>query len=59
MNTQQLELTMNKDRIRNVRHERQSRARWWFARMRDVVNLAMPAQPMVNARPEQTYLQLQ
>ena len=56
----QMELTMNKDRaaIRNVRFERQARARWWFARMRQVVNLAIPARPHTPARPEQTYFNL-
>ena len=56
----QMELTMNKDRsgIRNVRFERQARAKWWFTKMRQVVNLAIPARAHGPARPEQTYLNL-
>ena len=56
---QQLELGAEKGKsIVNVRQQRQQRARWWFGRMRQVVDLAMPPQPMVAPRPEQTYLRL-
>lgn len=45
-------------RMVNIRQQRGARARWWFARMRQVVDLAIPAQPVVSPRPEQTYLRL-
>lgn len=48
-----------RNNYRNVREERLRRARWWFNRMRVVVDLALPPQPVVPPRPEQTYLQLQ
>jgi hypothetical protein len=59
---EQMELGMRsqiRNGYRNVRHERMSRARWWFNRMRVVVDLALPAQPIASARPEQTYLSFQ
>lgn len=42
----------------NVRQQRRARARWWFWKMRQVVDLAMPPQPIGSPRPEQTYLRL-
>jgi hypothetical protein len=58
---EQLELGMPKQ-IRNtsrkVRQDRTQRARWWFSKMRQVVDLALPAQPKTRARAEQTYLGL-
>ena len=44
--------------IVNVRQQKLQRARWWFGKMRQVVDLAMPPQPMVGPRPEQTSLRL-
>lgn len=35
---------------------RASRAQWWFARMRQVVDRAMDWQPLPPARPEQIWL---
>jgi hypothetical protein len=60
ISVEQMELTMNKDRsaLRNSRHNGRPRARWWFAKMRRVVDLALPAQPICSTRPEQTYLKL-
>jgi hypothetical protein len=58
----QMELGMRnqiRNQHRNVRNERRKRAQWWFAQMRRVVELALPAQPVASARPEQTYLRLQ
>lgn len=39
----------------NRRSRRQSRAQWWFARMRQVVDRAMDWQPAPAARPEQIW----
>ena len=57
---EQMELIMNKDKsgLRSARADRRPRARWWFNRMRQVVDLALPVQPLVSRRPEQTYLGL-
>ena len=57
---EQMELTMNKDKssLRNARIDRHRRARWWFNRMRQVVDLALPVQPVLCPRPEQSYLRL-
>ena len=55
---EQLEFGMKNNlrrNIRNVRQERLKRAQWWFKKMREVVDLALPPQPMVSPRPEQTY----
>jgi hypothetical protein len=43
---------------RNARYDRQKRAAWWFGKMRHVVDLALPSQPMRPAPAEQTYLSL-
>lgn len=43
---------------RRGRHRSLQRASWWFRKMRQVVDLALPPQPMVAPRPEQTYLKL-
>jgi hypothetical protein len=48
-----------RNNYRNVREDRLKRARWWFRRMRVVVDLALPPQPTATARPEQTYFKLQ
>lgn len=50
---------MNKDKaaLRNRRLQREYRARWWFQKMRQVVELAMPPQPL--PPPEQIYLKFQ
>jgi hypothetical protein len=37
-------------------NRRASRAQWWFARMRQVVDRAMDWQPIPPARPEQIWL---
>ena len=58
---EQMELGMPKqirNASRNGRHQRTQRAKVWFTRMRQVVELALPAQPLAKARPEQTYLGL-
>ena len=58
---EQMELGMRnqiRNGYRNVRQERMKRARWWFAKMRQAVDLALPPQPMASPPPEQTYLQL-
>jgi hypothetical protein len=58
---EQMELGMRsqiRNGHRNVRQERQRRARWWFQRMRSVVDLALPPQTVATPRPEQTYFQL-
>jgi len=59
---QQMELGMRsqiRNNHRNVREDRLKRARWWFNRMRVVVNLALPPQSIAPTRPEQTYFKLQ
>lgn len=43
---------------RQVRQGRRQRASWWFNRMRQVVDLALPPQPVRCVRAEQTYLGL-
>jgi hypothetical protein len=40
------------------RQRRQSRAQWWFAQMRRVVNQALDWKPVPAARAEQGYLGL-
>jgi hypothetical protein len=58
----QLELGMSNHlratSVRQVRRQRINRAEWWFRKMRQVVNLALPPQPMVAPPAEQTYLRL-
>jgi hypothetical protein len=70
MNKQQLEirfedagrisipLARNPTPVRPQRqgHSRRNRARWWFNRMRRVVNQAWDWNPAPPARPEQIYL---
>ncbi len=59
---EQMELGMRsqiRNNYRNVREDRLKRARWWFNRMRVVVDLALPRQPVESVRPEQTYFKLQ
>ena len=59
---EQMELGMRsqiRNNNRNVREDRLNRARWWFNRMRMVVDLALPPQPIAAVRPEQTYFKLQ
>lgn len=59
---EQMELGMRsqiRNSYRNVRQDRLKRARWWFNRMRAVVDLALPPQHRASARPEQTYFKLQ
>lgn len=42
----------------HIRRRRQSRAQWWFARMREVVDQAFDWRPAPPPRPAQTYLTL-
>jgi hypothetical protein len=53
----QLELRFENARGRRVVNPRRSgsRARWWFARMREVVDQAVDWQPVSKPRPEQTW----
>ena len=58
---EQLELGVQKqirNNWRNARQERQHRARWWFSKMRQVMDLAIPTKALAKPRPEQTYLSL-
>jgi hypothetical protein len=62
MNKLQLEMSFDAStsfspRLR-VRQRRQSRAQWWFAQMRRVVDQALDWKPAPPARPEQSYLRL-
>jgi len=59
--SEQIELGIRnqiRNSYRNVRSERQKRARWWFTKMRQAVDLALPPQPIPSPRPTQTYLQM-
>jgi len=60
MNTKQMEIGFQTPRLRPTlrRARRQTRARWWFQRMRTVVNQALDWTPAPTARPEQIYLAL-
>lgn len=60
MDKQQLELTFDgSTRFHpEIRQRRPSRARWWFARMRRVVDLALDWRPAPAPRPEQIQLAL-
>jgi hypothetical protein len=42
-------------RLVEARPRRQSRARWWFERMRQIVDEACDWQPALTPRPEQTW----
>ena len=58
MMNQQMELGLDKARIcrsSNRPRRRLTRANWWFARMREVVDKAMDWQPAPPARPEQIW----
>jgi hypothetical protein len=55
----QLELALAEGsaaRLVGSRPRRQSRARWWFQRMRQIVDQACDWQPVLTPRPEQTWL---
>ena len=57
----QMELGLAGRNSRRRKHraaERQSRAQWWFARMRGTVNAALEWAPRRPARPEQVYMPL-
>lgn len=54
----QMELGMNANRRLANRQQRRQRAEWWFRKMRQVVDLALPPRSMGAPRPEQTYLKL-
>ena len=61
MQKQQIEIDFNDPRIpcsRVRRRPRFTRAQWWFAQMRRVVDQAWDWNPGPPARPEQTYLEL-
>ncbi len=60
MDKQQLELTFDgSTRFHpKIGLRRQSRARWWFARMRRVVDQALDWRPAPPPRPEQIHLAL-
>jgi hypothetical protein len=59
MNTTQLELSLGKQRIQpslRVNHRRSAfSSRWWFERMRQVVDRAFDWQPAPPPRPEQIW----
>lgn len=58
MNVAQLELSLSNGRTQGrpaFRRPRQTRARWWFQRMRQAVNQARDWQPAPTARPEQIW----
>jgi hypothetical protein len=57
----QLELgvTGKRQDLTHVRYHRRKRAEWWFGKMRQVVELAVPPHARAGAaRPEQSYLNL-
>ncbi|MGN6385081.1 MAG: hypothetical protein ACTHMT_02465 [Verrucomicrobiota bacterium] len=58
---EQMELLMNQNKpaLVNYRRERQRRAQWWFQKMRQVVELAIPQHPRNVPPPRQTYFNLQ
>ena len=59
MNIAQMELSLNNPQPRTgaaLARRPRSRAQWWFARMRQVVERARDWQPAPPARPEQTWL---
>jgi len=61
MKTNQLEIVLPKPQDctrRHARQQRQSRARWWFAQMRRVVDEAADWAPAPASRPQQTNLPL-
>jgi hypothetical protein len=45
-------------RSMNHRARRLNRAKWWFRRMRGIVDRAIDWQPMPQGRPEQVYFTL-
>ena len=59
MNNAQLELTLERQPLAPLRSNRAGRAsrasRWWFARMREVVDRALDWEPAPPARPEQIW----
>jgi hypothetical protein len=60
--TVQMELTMRsqiRNNFRDARANRLKRARWWFNRMREAVDFALPPRNAPAAPPTQTYLQMQ
>jgi hypothetical protein len=50
----ELTMTENKVRLNNARAHRRSRAKWWFARRRQVVDVSSAWPPVGSARPENT-----
>jgi hypothetical protein len=58
---EQLELGINGEaipQVQNCKRQRVPVANWWFTKMRQVVDLALPARERLHGRPEQTYLKL-
>ncbi len=58
MMIEQMEFSLGNARVcpsANRRQRRQSRANWWFERMRRVVDRAFDGQPAPPARPEQIW----
>ena len=59
MNNAQLELTLERQPLAPLRSNRAGRAsrasRWWFARMREVVDRALDWEPVSPARPGQIW----
>jgi hypothetical protein len=58
---EQMELLMNQNKpaLINYRRERQRRAQFWFQKMRQVVELAMPHRSATMPPPQQTHFNLQ
>ena len=56
----QLEFGINgrRQEMVNLRQQRLKRAQWWFGKMRQVVDLAMPPQAAHVPPPEQTFFEL-
>ena len=48
----------NRHDLASARRQRLTRAQWWFGKMRQIVNLALPPRPMAAPRPEQTCFNL-
>src|SRR5439155_18234610 len=56
MNRQQLEMSFDSSNLLRPlprRHRRTSRARWWFAQMRQVIERALDSEPVPSAGAEQ------
>jgi hypothetical protein len=62
MNRQQMEMSFDNSLVLRPslgrRRRRLTRAHWWFAQMRGVVDRATDGQPVAPARPEQFFMPL-